>query len=104
MKKKIGVHPTLSVITDGKVSQKKGKVKLFDKEPATIRVSMGTTLNMGNYQSLRLGVDLALPCTVAGVDKAFEKAAQFVQTKLDHLIAENTPQNVGVKDIEEVEL
>jgi hypothetical protein len=102
--KKIGAHPTLSVVKNGNVTQKKGKPKMFNGEPAVVRVSMGTTLNMGNYQSLRLGVDLALPCSPAQVEQAFDKAAKFVQLKLDTLITEHTPQNVGVKEIGDVEL
>ena len=104
MKKKIGAHSTVSEIQNGVVTQEKGKVKLFDGEPAVVRVSMGTTLNMGNYQSLRLGVDLALPCAPAKVEAAFVKASAFVQKKLDKMIQENTPKSLEVEHIDEVEL
>lgn len=103
-RKVVGRHATLSVVKDGEVKQTKGKAMKFKEDPAVVRVSMGTTLNMGNYQSLRLGVDLALPCTPAQVDVAFQKAAEFVEKKLDTLIKEHTPEGVGVQNIEDVEL
>lgn len=103
-KRKVGRHATISEVVNGEITQRKGKVKLFDGEPAVVRVSMGTTLNMGNYQSLRLGVDLALPCSPAQVDAAFEQAAKFVQRNLDSLVSTHAPETVGVKEIEDVEL
>lgn len=97
----IGEHATVSTVVDGKIEQKKGKLLKFKEEPAVVRVSMGTTLNMGNYQSLRLGVDLALPCSPAEVDQAFERASKFTEKKLTELVARHKqPENEEVVDME----
>jgi len=76
----------------------------FDQPYATVKVSLGVTKNMGNYESLRIGVDLSLPCSPVEADAAFDKAAKFVENKLNALIEEVTPQGVGVKDMNDVEL
>jgi hypothetical protein len=102
--KVIGEHPTLSVVVEGAVSQKKGKLLKFKGEPAVVRVSMGSTLNMGNYQSLRLGVDLALPCDPAAIDNAFDRASKFVEKKLNELVVSHTPKVEEDESLDEVEL
>lgn len=63
-----------------------GEAVTFDKPHATVRVSQGTTLNMGNYQSLRLGVDVTLPCAVDKLDKAFIMAKKFVEKHLEEMV------------------
>jgi hypothetical protein len=105
VKKALGRHATVSVVKDGEVKQTRGKLRKFDGEPAVVRVSMGATKNMGNYESLRLGVDLALPCSPAEVDVAFDRAAKFVEAKLNTLIQEISPgDSVSKVDINDVEL
>lgn len=103
-RKLVGRHAVLSEVVNEDVRQKKGKVKTFSGEPAVIRVSMGNTLNMGNYQSLRLGVDLALPCSPAEVEVAFERASRFVEEKLNSLTLRHAPGAGPTAVEEDVEL
>ena len=70
------------------VKQRKGTVQLFDGEPAIVRVGLGATLNMGNYESMRVGVDIELPCTEKQVPATFNRARKFARKKLAELIAE----------------
>jgi len=82
-----GRHAVASVIKNGKVTQKRKAIVKFEGEGADIRVSLGATLNMGNYESLRIGVDLSVPCepNTKSIESAFQSAATFVDEKLDQL-------------------
>jgi hypothetical protein len=42
---------------------------------------------MGNYESLRIGVDLSVPCDPdsKSLESAFQKAAKWTDVKLDQL-------------------
>lgn len=51
-------------------------------EPAFVRVAMGQTYNLGNYESLRLDVSVTLPCLPADVHKTYEEASDFCAEKL----------------------
>lgn len=51
-------------------------------EPAFVRVAMGQTYNLGNYESLRLDVSVTLPCLPSEVDKTYEEASDFCAEKL----------------------
>ena len=51
-------------------------------EPAFVRVSVGSTYNLGNYESLRIDVSITLPCDPARVDQGYEDASAFVADKL----------------------
>lgn len=100
-KKKVATHATVSEVVDNAIAQKNGKLKLFDGEPAVVRVSLGTTLNTGNYTSLRLGVDLSLPCNPAQVESTFLAAERFVSKHLDKMIAKHSPKADEIEDEEE---
>lgn len=57
-------------------------------EPAFVRVEAGKTINLGNYESLRLGVAITLPCMRDQVLPTFDAAAQFVADRLTEEEAE----------------
>lgn len=86
-RKVIARHPVASVVKDGKVAQKVKPIRKFSEEPANVRISMGVTLNMGNYESLRIGVDLSVPCpnTKTGIESACKSATAYVEKKLSAL-------------------
>ncbi|KGP00282.1 hypothetical protein JT27_18295 [Alcaligenes faecalis] len=52
--------------------------------PALVRVGVGSTLNMQNFQSLRIDVSVTLPCDPApeAIQAAYEQASEFVAEKL----------------------
>lgn len=47
-----------------------------------VRVSLGQTVNIGNYESVRVDVTLELPCDELTRDSAFEKVKKWVMDKL----------------------
>lgn len=52
--------------------------------PALVRVGVGSTLNMQNFQSLRIDVSVTLPCapTTDAIQETYEQASEFVAEKL----------------------
>jgi hypothetical protein len=63
------------------------KVRRFESEPAYVRVNIGTTRNMGNYESLRVDVSISAPCYPEEIDKVVgmlgDKAAAFMDAELE---------------------
>lgn len=51
-------------------------------EPAFVRVGAGKTLNMGNYESLRIDVSVTMPCLPSEVNATFEELSDLVAEKL----------------------
>jgi len=58
------------------------EVHHFVTEPARVGVSAGTTLNMGNYEAVRLDVSVQVPCYHEEVERAFEWAKAFAKNRL----------------------
>jgi len=48
------------------------EVHRFVVTPAKVRVGLGLTLNMGNYESARVDVEVTVPCYAEEVDSAYE--------------------------------
>ena len=61
----------------------------MENEPSKVNVTLGYTLNLGNFQSLRL--DLGVIDSARNgetVDQAFERVYKFVEDKLTDKINE----------------
>lgn len=67
--------------TDGKIA-----VKPFVVEPAYVNYSEGATINVGNYQSVRVDVGISLPCYIEEINDAFIKAKEIVGKRIDEEI------------------
>lgn len=52
------------------------------QEPAFVRVAAGKTINMDNFESLRIDVSVTLPCLPSKLDDAYESASEFVTEKM----------------------
>ena len=52
------------------------------QHPAFVRVNVGGTYSLGNYESLRLDVSVTLPCLPSEVDECFTVASDMVAAKL----------------------
>lgn len=50
--------------------------------PALVRVGVGTTINMENYESMRIDVHVTLPCHPDDIEDTYLKASEFVGEKL----------------------
>lgn len=57
-------------------------VDVFDTEPATVQAKMGMTINLGNFESLRVDVGVSLPCYKEEVSDAHAAAFRIVQQEL----------------------
>ena len=51
-------------------------------EVAHVGVSAGMTVNLGNFESLRIDCTVRLPCLPEDIDATYEVAAEFVSTKI----------------------
>lgn len=51
-------------------------------EAARISVTLGLTLNLGDYESAKVSVTATLPCCVEELEEAFEAARDFAGQKL----------------------
>jgi hypothetical protein len=60
-------------------------------EPAFVRVSVGSTYNLGNFESLRLDVSVTLPCLVEEVEDTYSRASEFCAEKLQEEEAQWLP-------------
>jgi len=58
------------------------EVRQFVTPPAQVGVSLGLTINMGNYESARLDVSINVPCYQEEVEGAYTFARQFVEDRL----------------------
>jgi len=94
-KKLIGKKGTMVMTKDNtSKSAPVGDVVKSAEKLAEVRVGIGSTLNMGNYESLRLGVDISLPSTEKDLEKTFNKALELAEKNLERMITKfKGPQN-----------
>ncbi len=57
------------------------EIHQFATQPANVRVEMGMTINLGNYESAKISVCLSVPCYKEETDAAFEYAKKWVKAK-----------------------
>jgi hypothetical protein len=57
------------------------EIHKFATQPANVRVEMGMTINLGNYESAKISVCLSVPCYKEEADAAFEYAKKWVEVK-----------------------
>jgi hypothetical protein len=58
-------------------------MRIMDNEPTKVTVTLGYTLNLGNFQSLRIDIGVE-DSRRAGenIDEAFDRVYSFVESKL----------------------
>lgn len=59
-------------------------VPIFETAPAYVRVSASTTRNMGDFNSVKVSVDVSLPCYPEGseIDRAYDICSAWVNQKI----------------------
>jgi hypothetical protein len=65
-----------------------GEPKILEGPTCNVGVDASFTKNLGNYESLRLGVSLHLPCYHNEIDEVFEFGKEWVNRKMEGLIGE----------------
>jgi type VI protein secretion system component VasA len=58
------------------------EVARFEVEPAEVSLELGTTVNMGDYETVRVTVGVRIPCYVEELVAAYADAENFVKTRL----------------------
>jgi len=58
------------------------KVHKFQTTPAMVTVRYGLTLNLGNYESARVDVEVSVPCYKEEIDDAYVFVEKFVEDKV----------------------
>ena len=64
------------------------EIETDDKPMANVGVKLGTTKNLGDYESLRVDVSLFMPCEPKkkAINKTFDKCFAWVDDKLDSIM------------------
>jgi hypothetical protein len=57
------------------------EVGVFTTATASVTVPISITHNLGNYESVKTGVIVTMPCYVEELDECFEKARAFAEEK-----------------------
>jgi len=87
----------LMVRSQFKVDQKEGSVEEKDEllaihkflaAPAEVGVTMGQTVNMGNYESYRIDVQVTVPCYREEIEEAYVFARKFCNARLKEEVSE----------------
>jgi hypothetical protein len=62
---------------------------IVDKPMANVGVKVGTTKNLGDYNSLRVDVSLFMPSETdkKSLNKTFKKCFKWCDTKLDEIVS-----------------
>jgi hypothetical protein len=66
----------------GEHSDETIKVDRFATTPAQLRIALGRTINLGNFESLRIDVSMTVPCYKEEADAAFEYASNWVKNRI----------------------
>lgn len=67
-----------SAFGDRTMAQRTLSVRKFQSDPATVKVSAGTTKQVGDYEYIRVDVAVTVPCYPEEVDAVFEETADKV--------------------------
>jgi hypothetical protein len=69
-------------VGDEDVSENMIQVDCFETTPAEVEAKMGLTINLGNYESLRVDVGVKMPCYKEEIEKAQALAFEIVEREL----------------------
>jgi len=63
--------------------QEKIEIRPFVTDTATISVQLSRTLNLGNFENVKLGVLIAVPCYVEELVDVFHKTVEITKELMD---------------------
>lgn len=73
-------------------------IEFFETEPAFVRVAAGQTVNLGDYESLRVDVAVTMPCYREEINEVQKQAADWVALRLGEEIDTYLGDEDGKKD------
>lgn len=91
MKKKIGKGSIVVSRTFNKRPEKdteehsEFEVGVFQTETASVSVPISITHNVGNYESVKTGVIVTVPCYVEEIEEAFVFAKEMAERKAEEM-------------------
>lgn len=60
----------------------------YTQPVANVGFKLGHTINLGNYESLRVDVDVHIPCYTNEIDEVFDYAKGWVEEKFEEVMKE----------------
>lgn len=72
----------------------KAPVNATGDQWCTVGFEAGLTQNLGDYESARIGVTLAIPCPHQEIDEVFNLAQEWVNTRMLQM-QEELPDKIG---------
>jgi len=78
----------LSETSSDETTVEKIKIRPFQTDTATVSVNRGATVKVGDYEFVRLDVNISIPCYREEIVDVFEDAKKFTEDKLNLLIDE----------------
>ena len=63
------------------------EVEVFETDPAYVRVNAGRTVNLGNFESLRVDVSITVPTYKETIEETFEALGDEVESMLDYEVS-----------------
>lgn len=84
---------TVSMDTENETVETEGEPETTDTDgvtskPCIVEVGMGFTKNMGDYESARLDVKIAIPCRHDEINDVYDTAKEWVEERLQALVDE----------------
>jgi hypothetical protein len=52
----------------------------------TLAIEGGRTINLGNYESARIGVTITMPCEKESLEEAYSWATDWISTKMEEAV------------------
>jgi len=75
------------VVKKEEMDEERMEVRVFHGPVAEIGVDARMTINMGDFESVQVGVSVRLPCYVEELDAAYNAAKKFADVKLNDQVA-----------------
>lgn len=63
-------------------------VVIAEKDLIRMTVEGGSTINLGNYESARIGVTIQVPTTKEGLEEAYDWATTWISEKIEKTVKE----------------
>ena len=67
---------------EGQLEEHRILVDKFETEPAVAECALGLTINLGNYESLRIDVGVKIPCYKEELVQAHQEAFRICEAEL----------------------
>jgi hypothetical protein len=96
-KKQVQATVTKETLHKGKVLSEATETQMvetptkleFSAPMAVVTVEGSRTVNLGDFNSARFGVSLALPCSVDDIEETYTYGATWVEGKIEEAIGED---------------